>query len=135
MDQQMLVFELAKEARPWDEEFLLTALLHDVGKGIDPRDHMNAGIAVLQGLVPERTRWLVENHGTAHGIMNGTIGVRARRGLARSDDPEEIELLAECDRQGRMSGRQVGTVEVALNFIQELAHRNEFGDQEESPRF
>jgi putative nucleotidyltransferase with HDIG domain len=125
------VFELAKEARPWDEEFLLAALLHDVGKGIDPRDHVNAGIAVLQERVPERTKWLIENHGTAHRIMDGTIGVRARRRLARSDDREEIELLAECDRQGRMSGRQVGTVEEALNFIQELAHRNEYGDQVE----
>src|SRR5262249_18259937 len=36
------VFELAKESRPYDEEFLLAALLHDVGKGIDPYDHVTA---------------------------------------------------------------------------------------------
>ena len=33
------VFHLAREARPYDEEFLLAALLHDVGKAVDPQDH------------------------------------------------------------------------------------------------
>src|SRR5438105_8122281 len=33
------VFDLARDERPWDEEFILAALLHDVGKGIDPHDH------------------------------------------------------------------------------------------------
>src|SRR5690242_7079728 len=33
------VFELARDERPWDEEFLQAAILHDVGKGIDPYDH------------------------------------------------------------------------------------------------
>jgi hypothetical protein len=125
------VFELAKEARPWDEEFLLAALLHDVGKGIDPRDHISAGLAVLKGRVPDRTLWLIENHGTAHKIMNGTIGVRARRRLAQSEDLEALELLADCDRNGRVSGRRVGTVDDALTFIQELARCNEFGDDDE----
>ena len=37
------VFELARDARPYDEEFLLAALLHDVGKAIDPQDHVAAG--------------------------------------------------------------------------------------------
>ena len=30
---------------PYDEEFLLAALLHDVGKAIDPADHVLAGLA------------------------------------------------------------------------------------------
>ena len=33
------VFHLAREARPYDEEFLLAALLHDVGKAIDVQNH------------------------------------------------------------------------------------------------
>ena len=38
------VFELAREERPYDEEFLLAALLHDVGKAIDPSDHVEAAL-------------------------------------------------------------------------------------------
>ena len=38
------VFELARAERPYDEEFLLAALLHDVGKAIDPADHVTAAI-------------------------------------------------------------------------------------------
>ena len=37
------VFDLARDALPYDEEFQLAALLHDVGKAIDPRDHVAAG--------------------------------------------------------------------------------------------
>src|ERR1700722_17913322 len=33
------VFEQAKDRRPYDEEFLLAALLHDIGKGLDPANH------------------------------------------------------------------------------------------------
>src|SRR5206468_5466399 len=56
------VFELARDARPYDEEFLLAALLHDVGKGIDPGDHVGAALSVLDGLITERTRFLIEHH-------------------------------------------------------------------------
>ena len=37
------VFELARRELPYDEEFLLAALLHDVGKAIDRRDHVDRG--------------------------------------------------------------------------------------------
>src|SRR6266550_4572661 len=38
------VFEQARERRPYDEEFLLAALLHDVGKGLDPAHHVEAAL-------------------------------------------------------------------------------------------
>src|SRR5438445_184604 len=56
------VFELAREHRPYDEEFLLAALLHDVGKGIDRHDHVVAGLSALEGLITERTRFFIEHH-------------------------------------------------------------------------
>ena len=56
------VFELAREARPYDEEFLLAALLHDVGKAIDPQDHAAAAAFALRGTLTERTAWLIAHH-------------------------------------------------------------------------
>lgn len=126
------VFELAREMRPWDEEFLLAALLHDVGKGIDPADHVAAALAVLGDQVSERTLWLIENHGLAQRISNGTIGARARRRLARSEDSEALDLLAWCDREGRLPGRSVCTPEEALAFVSELSRQNDAEEDDES---
>ena len=123
------VFELGREVRPWDEDFLLAALLHDVGKGIDPADHVNAGLIALGNHISDRTRWLIENHGLAQRIMDGTIGQRARRRLARSEDSECIELLAQCDRDGRQPGRRVCSPEDALAYIGLLSEEN--GDQDD----
>src|SRR5713226_7770965 len=60
------VFELAREHRPYDEEFLLAALLHDVGKGIDPSNHVEAGLSALDGVITDRTRFFIEHHMNAH---------------------------------------------------------------------
>ena len=43
------VYDLACDELPYDEEFLLAALLHDIGKAIDPQDHVAAGLEALDG--------------------------------------------------------------------------------------
>ncbi len=68
------VFELARDRRPYDMEFMLAALLHDVGKGIDPYDHIAGGLSVLEGLITDRTRFLIEHHMDALAYKNGTLG-------------------------------------------------------------
>ncbi|MEY3459864.1 MAG: hypothetical protein RL215_3021 [Planctomycetota bacterium] len=119
------VFELAREQCPWDEDLLLAALLHDVGKGIDPHEHVAAGLAMLRGWVSDRVLWLIENHGLAQKALDGTAGVRARRRLAQSEDSEALDVLARCDREGRLPGRRVCTPEEALAALRELAEENE----------
>lgn len=118
------VFELARDARPWDEEFLLAALLHDVGKGIDPYDHVAAGLQALEGLVTERTAWLIENHMLAQEYKAGTLGHRQRVRLESSDDFEDLMELRECDDGGRVPGAVVGTVDEALAYLRELERSN-----------
>jgi predicted nucleotidyltransferase len=119
------VFELAKNSRPYDEEFLLAALLHDVGKGIDPEDHVGSGLEALKGLITPRTEFLIEHHMQAHEYKAGTLGHRSKLRLEQSPDFEDLLLLEELDRGGRVPGAQVGTVEEALAYLQQIALENE----------
>lgn len=117
------VFELARDELPYDEEFLLAALLHDLGKGSDPSDHVAAGLELLEGLITERTSWLIEHHMQAHQIHDRTIGQRAHRRLKESPDYDELVLLGDCDRGGRVAGAQVCELEEALDYIRDLARQ------------
>ena len=118
------VFELAREHRPYDEEFLLAALLHDIGKGLDPADHVRAGLAALDGLITERTRFFIEHHMDAHEVRAGTAGGELRRELKASPDFDDLMLLRELDDAGRVPGAVVGTVDEALDFLKELEREN-----------
>jgi hypothetical protein len=121
------VFDEAREVKPYDEEFLLAALLHDVGKGIDNSDHVGAAMQVLDGLITERTGWLIENHMVAMEYVNGTLGHRQKKKLQESEDFDDLILLRECDTRGRNPHARVGTVDEALAYIQEVERSNRGG--------
>jgi hypothetical protein len=114
------VFDHARDELPYDEEFLLAALLHDVGKAIDPADHVTAGLEALDGFITERTAWLIEHHMLAHQLAEQALGVRARRRLERSEHFEELVLLGQCDRAGRQPGAVAPELDEALDYIREL---------------
>jgi hypothetical protein len=118
------VFERAREKRPYDEEFLLAALLHDIGKGINPADHVSAALEALDGLISDRTRYLIEHHMDANVYREGTIGARLKQRLEASPDFDDLMLLNQCDRAGRESGVMVGTIDEALDFLKELERNN-----------
>ncbi|MBB75078.1 MAG: tRNA adenylyltransferase [Planctomycetaceae bacterium] len=115
------VFDLACDELPYDEEFLLAALLHDVGKGIDRADHVAVALDALQGLITDRTSWLIEYHMVAHQVLDGTIGKRAHRRLRESENYEELMLLARCDRDGRQTGVEASELEEALDYLRDLS--------------
>jgi hypothetical protein len=118
------VFELARDERPYDEELLLAALLHDVGKGLDPSDHVAAGLAALDGVVTDRTRFLIEHHMEAHDYQTGKLPAKKRRELESSPDFDDLMLLRRLDDEGRVPGVPVGTVDEALDFLKELERSN-----------
>ena len=115
------VFDRACDCLPYDEEFLLAALLHDVGKGIDPHDHVYSGLEALQGFITQRTGWLIEHHMEAHKLHDRTIGARARKRLQQNESYDELVLLGECDRAGRVVGVQTTELEEALEFIRQIS--------------
>lgn len=114
------VYDLACNQSPYDEEFLLAALLHDVGKAIDPHDHVNAGVEAVQEFVTDRTLWLIKHHMLAHELHDRTIGARARNRLARHEYYDDLVLLGECDRAGRKCGIEVTDVDDALDYIRSI---------------
>jgi hypothetical protein len=119
------VFELAREERPYDEEFLLAALLHDVGKAIDPTAHAEAALQALEGSISERTAWLIEHHMEAQAYKDGTLGARARVRLQNSEWFEDLQSLNQLDRRGRMRGAVVCEPEEALAYIRQMDEENQ----------
>ena len=117
------VFQLARDVRPYDEEFLLAALLHDVGKAIDPQDHVRAGVDALRGSVTARTLWLIEHHMDLLPSRERDLE-RARRAASSSRRSilEDLKLLRELDDAGRAAGVPVETLDEVLAYLRGLEH-------------
>ena len=114
------VFQLARDARPYDEEFLLAALLHDVGKAIDPLEHAAAGVEALRGAVTERTLWLIAHHMDLLAARDRTLSPRIRRELEASESFEDLKLLRDLDDAGRVPGQAVESLDEALDYLKGL---------------
>ncbi|MBM3999034.1 MAG: tRNA adenylyltransferase [Planctomycetes bacterium] len=114
------VFDLARDALPYDQEFLEAALLHDVGKAIDSKDHVAAGLDALAGFITPRTHWLIAFHMHARQLLDGELGLRARRRLRASEDFEELMTLARCDRDGRQRGVETPDIDEAIDYLRDL---------------
>jgi hypothetical protein len=115
------VFDLLRDQCPYDEELLLAALLHDVGKAIDRHDHVAAGLEALAEYITPRTAWFIAHHMEAQQALDGTLGVRAWRRFEAGEDFDELKLLARCDRQGRRRGVPAPDLTEALDYLRELA--------------
>jgi hypothetical protein len=115
------VFDLACDAQPYDEEFLLAALLHDVGKGIDPQDDVAAGLEALGDYITPRTAWLIEHQMEGHALADGTLGVRARRRLEADENYDDLVLLSQCERRGRQRSVESSDLDEAIEYVRELA--------------
>jgi hypothetical protein len=114
------VFERARDVRPYDEEFLLAALLHDIGRAIDPGDPVPAALSALAGTVSDRTCWLITHLPDLLPRQGRPAPARVRQELRRSTYYEDLELLAELDLAGRERGVAVDAVDEVLGYLRSL---------------
>lgn len=115
------VFDHARDELAYDEEFLLAALLHDVGKAIDPGNHVESGLEALGEYITQRTHWLIAHHMDAQQVLDGTLGARARRRLQENESYDELLLLAKCDRAGRVPGAAAPELDEAIEYLRDLS--------------
>ena len=92
---------------------------------LDPTDHVVAGLMALEGTITERTETLIALHMEAHQYRAGTLGARGRLRLEHSDDFEDLLLLQDLDKRGRVPGAVVCELEEALDVIRALAQESE----------
>ena len=50
-----------------DDEYVLCALLHDIGDTLSPFNHPAIGAAIVKPFVSEANHWMVEHHGIFQG--------------------------------------------------------------------
>jgi predicted HD phosphohydrolase len=50
-----------------DEEYVVSALFHDIGDTLGPYNHFDIAAAILKPFVSEANLWMVQNHGIFQG--------------------------------------------------------------------
>lgn len=50
-----------------DEEYVVCALLHDIGDTLGPMNHDKLAAAIVQPFVSEKNHWIIGHHGTFQG--------------------------------------------------------------------
>ncbi len=111
------VFELGRAERPWDEEFLVACLVHDAGLAVDPRLGTDATLEALEGLVTPRVLSLVAG---LPRIERALQAGRIPKSLRQSGEADDLLLLARCDRDGRVPGRETCTLDEAIAYLVDL---------------
>ena len=50
-----------------DEEYVVCALIHDIGDTLGPSNHAEVGAVILKPYVSERNHWMLDHHGVFQG--------------------------------------------------------------------
>ncbi|MGL5094120.1 MAG: hypothetical protein ACRDD1_00930, partial [Planctomycetia bacterium] len=121
LHHSLQAFDRAMEERPYDEEFLTAALLHDVGWTSDSRRATAAALDLLDGVVTRRTRWFIENLSHARQHRNHELPTAERRRLeAFGGDWTDLMLLAEIDAAANQTRAATTSLEEALEYLESL---------------
>lgn len=120
LEHSLQVFERVRAERPFDEELLTAALVHDVGRAFDRDRVVEAGLEALGDLITPRTHWLVEALPLATAYADRTLGHRARQRLEEHPDFEDALLLASADRRSHVRGGEAPSLDEAIASLRAL---------------
>ena len=121
LTHSLQVYVFARGETAWDEEFLLAALLHDVGKAIHYRDPIPAALEALDGLITDRTAWFVRHQSEGRRWVGGDLSPRALRRYSAHPDGELLKTLARCDAAGTRRAMRVPQLDEALEELRALS--------------
>jgi len=91
-----------------DLSVVVAALTHDVGKATMPIGHEEEGARMLEGLVSEKTVWLVRNHIRVRYLINGdTKRLSKVQELLMNPWFPDLVMLTRWDKMGRNANHHV----------------------------
>ena len=102
-------FDRAAAERPYDEEFMTAALLHDVGR--IGEDENESAEDLLTGVVTNRTLWLIQ-----HLDDEGMTAAAA----PSDDDWRDLELLREIVSDSSIPGAKTRSLDEALTELEQF---------------
>jgi len=80
-----------------DEEYVVMALLHDVGDGVAPYNHGEYAAAVMRPYVSERAHWILKYHGIFQAYYYAHhLGMDRNARDRYKDDPYYEDTIESC---------------------------------------
>lgn len=122
LDESLFLFLEVREAYPFDEEMLLGALLRHVGRVLNPRDPVMAGVRALRGLITPRTEFLIEFQGVGTEIWRTKLGKRLRSQLCQSPYFEDLLVLERIVSESSALSGRAPSIEECLDYCRELSN-------------
>ncbi|MDH3755439.1 MAG: HD domain-containing protein [Acidimicrobiia bacterium] len=87
-----------------DDEYLVCALLHDIGDVLAPFNHPEIGAAIVKPYVSEANHWMVLHHGTIQGYYFWHhIGLDRNARDALVDSPHYEPTVEFCGKYDQMA--------------------------------
>lgn len=85
-----------------DIDLIFAAMLHDVGKQIDKKGHEDYSIKMLNGLISNKTAWLIKNHMRFWYFIRGDMRkLSSVKDLHQNKWIPDLCMLARWDKLGR----------------------------------
>lgn len=83
-------------------DLIFAAMLHDVGKQIESNGHANHAITMLDGLISEKTAWLIKNHMRFWDLIEGEMRKQSKvKELFGHPWFVDLCMLVRWDKMGR----------------------------------